>query len=112
MSTFTWAADYGASKEKKPVVKRIQFGDGYSQRATFGLNTSPQKWSLRFSSISTSVADAIDAFLEAAGGVSTFDWTPPDTVTAGKFICESWTRTIDRFGLYTITATFEQVYEP
>ena len=36
----------GASKVSQPSVRNVQFGDGYSQRLRFGLNTDLKTWSL------------------------------------------------------------------
>ena len=45
MATFpSIDADYGASKKAAPRVRQVQFGSGYSQRATFGLNLDPKAW--------------------------------------------------------------------
>ena len=112
MSVFTWSPDYGASKSKKPIVKQIKFGDGYEQRATFGINQNPQNWNVKFTNRVQTEADAIEAFFDAQGGVTPFDWTPPDQSTSYKFVCRDWVRTIDHAGLFSITANFEQVFEP
>ena len=43
MATFpSIDADYGASKKAAPRVRQVQFGSGYSQRATFGINQVPR----------------------------------------------------------------------
>ena len=39
MATFPdISPDYGASKKAQPKVRNVEFGSGYSQRATFGIN--------------------------------------------------------------------------
>lgn len=112
MSVFTWTADFGASKTHEPNVKVVKFGNGYEQRLSFGFNNDPQKWSVRFSARNKTEADQIDNFLKARAAVESFDWTPPDEATAIRVVCRQWARTIDKYNFYTITATFEQVYEP
>jgi phage-related protein len=89
----------------------VQFGDGYSQRLTFGLNQNPKSWSLTWE-VSETNADTIEDFLDARGGTESFDWTPPDTATSYKWICEQWTKTIPYLNRATISATFMQVFEP
>ena len=38
-TTFSYRQpDYGASKKAQPRVNFVQFGSGYSQRSTFGIN--------------------------------------------------------------------------
>lgn len=110
MATFTYTPDFGASQTKRPRVNSMRFSDGYEQRATFGINTNPQEWSLTFAMRTDSEASAIDAFLEARKGVESFDWTPPNS-SAGRYICREWTKTLDRNNLNTIQAKFEQVFD-
>jgi len=114
MATFpAIAASYGAQKSSKPVVRTTQFGDGYEQRTTFGLNQNPKEWSLTWQNITEANADTIETFLDArAADGASFDWTPPDTATSYKWVCQQWDKTIPYTGRATITATFRQVFEP
>jgi len=112
MATFpSIAPTYGAQKTSQPSVRKVQFGDGYSQRLVFGLNQNPKTWSLTWE-VSETDADTIETFLDARGGAESFDWTPPDTATSYKWICEQWNKTIPYLNRATITATFVQVFEP
>jgi hypothetical protein len=112
MATFpSIAPTYGAQKTSQPSVRKVQFGDGYSQRLVFGLNQNPKTWSLTWE-VSETDADTIETFLDARGGAESFDWTPPDTATSYKWVCEQWNKTIPYLNRATITATFVQVFEP
>lgn len=110
MSTFTFAPDYGARASYKPLTRRINLGDGYSQRSSSGINARIKTWNLSFSVRDLAEKNAILAFLEAANGVESFDWTDPDGLTT-KFICEQWDCVPASFGTFDLTATFEQVFE-
>ena len=114
MATFpAITASYGAQKSSKPKMRMTQFGDGYEQRTTFGLNQNPKEWSLTWQNITETNADTIEAFLDArAADGASFDWTPPDTATSYKWVCQQWDKTIPYTGRATITATFRQVFEP
>ena len=101
---------YGASKRSQPNVRIAQFGSGYSQRTTFGLNQNPKVWNLTWN-VSETDADTIEDFLDARGGVEKFEWTPLDDTTEYKWICREWEKSIPYVGRATITATFEQVFE-
>jgi phage-related protein len=101
----------GASKVSQPSVRNVQFGDGYSQRLRFGLNTDLKIWNLRFD-VSEPDADEIESFLEARGGAEHFDWSPPDDTATYKWICQNWNKTINVLGRAEISATFQQVIEP
>lgn len=112
MATFpNYDPQYGASKTSQPAVRRIQFGDGYSQRLVFGLNQDPKEWSLEFN-VTEDDADVIEAFLEARGGAESFDWTPPDSNTPYKWICTEWNKSIEQPFRAVIRTKFTQVFEP
>ena len=114
MATFpAITASYGAQKNSRPKMRMTQFGDGYEQRTTFGLNQNPKEWSLTWQNITESNADTIETFLDArAADGASFDWTPPDAATSYKWVCQQWDKTIPYAGRATITATFRQVFEP
>jgi len=113
MATFpSITPTYGAQKNSKPTIRTTQFGDGYQQRVTFGLNQNPKQWSLTWN-VSETDADTIEAFLDArAADAASFDWTPIDEGTAYKWVCLEWSKTIPYVNRATITATFQQVFEP
>ena len=109
-TTFTYSPSYGAAATRKPVVKSVRFGSGYEQRLGDGINNRPEIWDLQFTNRTATEANAIDAFLAAANGVSYFNWTTPDGTT-GKFICREWTKAIAYADAYTVNARFEQVFD-
>lgn len=111
-STGGTTPDFGAQKRTQPNVRVVRFGDGYEQRLAYGVNTQPKNWSLTWSASSNSDADAIEAFWEARGAVESFDWTPIGDTTSYKFVCRQWQRQHQYADINTITATFEQVFEP
>tara|TARA_R100001163_G_scaffold22109_1_gene18753 strand:+ start:152 stop:493 length:342 start_codon:yes stop_codon:yes gene_type:complete len=113
MATFPdYNPQYSATKRSQPNQRITQFGDGYQQRTTFGLNQDPKRWSLTFN-VDDEDATEIETFLEArAEDGASFDWSPPDTATTFKWICRSFSREIFEFDRNRVTATFEQVFEP
>jgi phage-related protein len=111
MATFTFAPTYEATEISEPRIRKFQSGDGYEQRITFGLNTDAKEWSLTFASRTNSQRENILTFLEARGGVESFDWTPPRGA-AGKYVCEKWQATLQAENSSTIQVTFRQVFEP
>ena len=114
MSTFpSVTASYGAQKGSAPQIRAAQFNDGYSQRIKFGMNIDPKVWNLNWTNISETDSDTIETFLEArADDGDSFDWTPPDTSTAYKWICLRWNKTIPYSNRASISASFQQVFEP
>jgi phage-related protein len=113
MATFpSIAPTYGAQKTSQPTVRQVQFGDGYSQRLSVGLNQNPKRWSLSWE-VSETDADTIEAFLDArASDGASFTWTPPDSATSAKWVCYEWNKTIPYLDRASITAAFTQVFEP
>lgn len=109
--TFTPAPDFGCQLSKKPRVRTARFGDGYQQRVADGLNTAPEEWTLTFSARVASEANEILQFIEARNGVESFTWSSPRGTT-GRFICPEWTHTPNNHFTHTITAKFQQVFEP
>lgn len=99
---------YGSQKTSQPKIRQVQFGDGYVQRLTFGLNQDLKTWNLTFE-VSETDADTIETFLEARGGSEYFNWSPPDETTSYKWICLNWSKTIPYLNRATIQATFQQV---
>lgn len=111
MATFTYTPSFEATEASKPRVRRFQAGDGYEQRVTFGLNPDPKEWTLSFANRTDAERENIVSFLEARGGVESFDWTPPRG-SAGKYICEEWQITLSNCNNNQVQATFREVFEP
>ena len=107
--TFTWNPDLGADRDIKPSVKQIKFGDGYETRIPIGINTMPRKWTVTFTRAYPE-ANAIDSFLQTCAGVQSFLWTDPRNET-NTYVCRDWKVRQQYFGVYQVTAVFEQVFE-
>lgn len=102
---------YSASKKSEPKTRRIEFGDGYEQRISLGLNSNPKQWSLEFN-LSEEDADIVEAFLDArAADCEPFTWTPPDSNTSYKWFCSTWDRSMFDINRSRVVATFMQVFE-
>lgn len=108
--TFSYTPNYGASSARKPRVNKVSFGDGYEQRFVDGIHTLKEVWTMAFNDRELTEANAIDAFLQARGGIEYFYWTPPDGVE-GKYVCDEWERSATFGSRRTITATFRQVFD-
>ena len=104
---------YGVSKTIEPFVTRTRFQDGYEQVIKFGLNINPKIFNLRFENITEAQRDTIETFLEArALDRESFDWQPPASAVAYKWICLRWTKRIPYVNRASLNMTFEQVFEP
>lgn len=112
---FTWTPDYGVEKEVTATVAEAKFGDGYTQRARFGVNTQQESWSATFSSRTIAECDAIEAFLRSHYGVNYFMWPHPSDPTNVakqiKVVCGKWKRSCSSFDRDTISMTLTQVFD-
>ena len=116
MATFpSITPTYGASESSAPKTTTVQFGDGYQQRLLVGMskNQNPKVWRLTWK-VSETDADTITEFLDArANDSASFDWTPLNSgADPKKWICSSWSKSIPYLNRATITATFQEVFEP
>ena len=113
MATFpSITPTYGVQKRSAPVVRKVQFGDGYEARLKYGIQQDPKVFNLTFE-VSETDADTIETFLDArADDYASFDFTPPGESSSSKFVCEEWSKSIPYLNRARIQATFRQVFEP
>ena len=103
---------YGVSKSSNATVRESVFGSGYSQRTVFGLNQISHSLDLRWEYCSETEADNLEGFLIDREGNEAFTYQLEGESAASKYICKDWSKTLEHGSLSTITATFEQVFEP
>jgi phage-related protein len=102
---------YPAERSTQAKVNIVQFGDGYNQRSTDGLNYLTDRWMLTWETITAAQARTLDAFFRAHVATA-FLWTPFDETVARKFIVDgSW-----RFGFTgpttrSLSVTFIEVFD-
>jgi len=102
---------YGTVKTSEPKIRIANFGSGYSQRSTFGINQNLKVYQFTWQNISETQSDEIETFLDARAGVESFDYTPAGESASKKFICRNWNKTIPFLNRASIKATFEEVAE-
>lgn len=108
MSTFTYVPT-SAQLTKKPRVATAAFGDGYTQRTAFGLNTNPQSWQLSFVFTGPALPHlGFKTFLDGLAGVTPFDWTPPGESASSRFVCKDYSCTGLPGNVWNCSAVFEQ----
>lgn len=107
MATFTWVPGREATEASAPRKRVATFGDGYEHRIGWGLNRDMKTWRLPFLNRTDAEREQILQFLEARGGVESFDWTPPRG-TSGKYVCDDWEAALS-CARNSFTLTFRQV---
>lgn len=106
---FIWKCAPGLSVDNEPKIKKIQFGDGYSQKLNDGINNILPSINLTFENIDTEEVTAILHFLESRAGSESFVFlAPAPRGTLGRWTCERWTDTLDFYNNYTIQAKFDR----
>jgi len=105
--------DKGFSRGSAPKVHTITFGDGYEQRIADGINNLVQTMNVTFNTRPKAEIDDLVAFFESLGGVSKFRMTIDDTNGAEtiKVVCRQWNQTWNYDDFYSLSATFDRVYE-
>ncbi|WP_170998940.1 phage tail protein [Escherichia coli] len=90
-----------------PSVRKVRFGDGYSQRAPAGLNANLKTYSVTLS-VPREEATVLESFLEEHGGWKSFLWTPPYEWRQIKVTCAKWSSRVSMLRV-EFSAEFEQV---
>lgn len=108
--TFTWSPLIEPQGTGKFRTRAAQFGDGYKQKVADGLNAESQSWPLTFRGSEAYVAPILQ-FLRDRKGSQSFFWTPP-LGQPSLFTCAEYGITPHGAERYTLTATFEQDFQP
>lgn len=99
---------YPIDKQAEPRIKRVEFGDGYTQQAPDGINYNLYTWNLTWESLTKEEKTILEQFLVEHKGYMTFYWVDPEGV---RFMVKSRSWTISEFAprIYKVTTTFNQV---
>jgi phage-related protein len=111
-TAFAVVPDFTAEQSYDSRSRAVQFGDGYRQRFIFGLRPQREEWRLIFNDRTNTERDQIRNYLRGAKAVTAFTWTDPRSGVAGKFVCDEWRASYNRFNGNDIEATFRRVFEP
>tara|TARA_Y100001951_G_C11151571_1_gene189521 strand:+ start:139 stop:489 length:351 start_codon:yes stop_codon:yes gene_type:complete len=106
---------FGFTKLNEPNVRVVKLGDGYQHRIILGLpdNQNGKKFQFEFKDIDESDSDTIETFLdERITDLASFDFQAPTESASKKYICLKWSKRVNYAGKATISATFEEVFEP
>ena len=64
IQTFPWQMDMGATADKQYRVNKTQFGDGYAQLSSIGINNIIKNWSGTKTGALDTVIKPIEAFID------------------------------------------------
>lgn len=109
--TLTHIPVLASLRRQAPRMKRLSFGNSYTQKYGDGLNTNPQSWDVEFDEDDTG-KQSLEA-LFVASFTTYFIWTPPETGSSeSHYECLDWTVGFLGAGNYKITATFIEWFGP
>lgn len=109
LKTFTWQMNMGASASTRHSVIKTQFGDGYAQRVSVGMNNKRTDWAGSKTGDYRTVILPIIQFLDEHKGIIPFLWTNPHGTTA-KYICQDYEVSQRKGNFWQISLKFEQVF--
>lgn len=105
---------YGTEGEFEPIIREVQFGDGYRQVSGDGINSEKESWPLTFSGPWHFIEPIVE-FLREHNGHRSFQWRNPlyqlGLYTAGKYtVTPTFSNAQGRN--YILTVTFTRSYHP
>ncbi len=125
--SLTVLPDKGMTRQATPQVRRVNFGDGYEQRTTFGINSVKEEYNVTFKNRTRGEIENIAGFLKSLKGVTSFVFTVPDHAsteeTTGvldssidneksiRVVCDNFSENYQYEDFYSLTAKFRRVYE-
>lgn len=109
MATFTYTPSFNSALDDSPDIVAVKFGDGYEQSAYKGIHKYKKLFTLGWTNITQTEANAIvDFFKTNDSAITPFNWTPPDG-TEGRFLCRKHKTTYVDSDIVNLTCTFEEV---
>lgn len=109
--TLTIPISYQSHPVHKFRLISTQFGDGYSQDAGDGINSTVDEWTITVPNLTTDQADDLVALLKSAANTR-LAWTPPTPgATAQRWRCpESVQRTFHTYDVESISFVLRQAF--
>jgi phage-related protein len=92
-------------------VLSSQFNNGYSQRLAVGINNVAGSWSVSFTG-NQAYVEPIRDFLKRHKGAQHFLWAPPMEEQGAYITSGAWHLQSLGKNLFTLSSTFQQVFNP
>jgi len=103
---------YNYTITRQPAVNVINFGDGFEQRLTQGLNQNPITLNLKFDLSQTDSTTAVDFLNARITDGASFTFLVPNENVTKNFVCQSYPTTVPFLDRVVLTCTFREVFEP
>lgn len=102
---------YGTAEEVEIAVDEAQFGEGYTLRASPGINHTRSMWSVVWENIPEIDKKVLTSFFRMARGVLPFAWTAPGEDQPKLFTCKKFSSTPVGYQAFTVRATFREEFD-
>lgn len=104
---------FGTDMAEDYQVKRLNYGDRYSQRANPGLNPIQQQWRLVWNGISDDDAEMLRLFFRGLAGTGIIDWAPygQDQAAPLKWTAAGWAAKPSGFKVQDCSITLTQEFD-
>ena len=103
--------DTGVTRQNKPNLKVAQFGDGYSQRSSFGQNQTAMKVTLTYSYLTAAEKTILENFVNNHARGQAFFYTLPDESEVRKWYFEDWAFTYVKYGIFNVTLNMAECFD-
>ena len=101
--TIARTVDFKSTKDKTYVVKENQFGDGYVQRTSDGLNAVRETWNNSWTNLLTAEKTTLETFFDGQGGWNPFFWTAPGDSSNKKWVARDVKIMMVDYGIWSVT---------
>ena len=109
--TFTWPVRGSSSEDLKVSTNQAQFGDGYKQISSMGINTADETWALTCNGSAGNMRTVRDFLREHV--ISSFWWVNPwGEEKLYRVKSDSINSKFVNGGFVEISFTFEQAFAP
>ena len=108
---FTWSPRVGSSGDDQTDTLESKFGNGYSQRLSVGINNIAGSWAVSFTGNAAYIIPIRD-FFKRHKGAQHFLWTPPLEQQGAFITAGGWQLQTLGKKKYTLSTTFQQVFNP
>lgn len=105
------APDTNIKRSRKPNLKIAKFGDGYSQRTTFGLNQVATELKLTYTNITENEKIDLEEFITDHDRGQAFEYTLPDEPDPRQWHIVSWDVTYVKFGIFNVEINLEENFD-
>jgi phage-related protein len=103
-----------AQKTVRFTTITAQFGDGYMLRATDGINSKQEDWSITYDNLEQTERDLIWVFIDLVKQADVIEWTAPGDLTEKNWIIDPESDVTEQAktgDIYTIGFTLKRVFD-